>query len=144
MADELIGNDFKFQIGDGAEPEVFADMCAAFDVGEIGEEKSLIDITTLCDDIMRYRNGLADGLEIPLQVNAIMQDEQIRALYDAYKDNTVGNYKIITKAPLPEDGFEFPAIVRAWRVSPPVNGRAVISFTLKIVGEVVWDQSTVA
>jgi len=144
MADELIGNDFKFQIGDGAEPEVFTDACAAFDVGEIGEEKSLTDITTLCDDIMNYRNGLADGLEIPLQMNAIMQDAQIRLLYTAFKGNARINIRLITKSADPEDLFEFPVVVRGWRISSPVNARAVFSFTLKIVGEVEWEQSTVA
>ena len=61
-AEALIGNDFKFQVGDGESPEGFDDFCAVSAVGELGEEKPLIDITTLCSDAREYRNGLADGV----------------------------------------------------------------------------------
>lgn len=143
MADSLIGNDFKFQIGDGEDPEVFVDFCAAFDVGEIGEEKPLIDITTLCDNVMKYRAGLIDGLEIPLQVNTSMQDPHIRTVYAAYGSGEALSFRLITKSPLPEETFTFAAIVRGWRVQPPVGAKAVMSFTLKINSAVEWDQSVV-
>lgn len=144
MAEEtLIGNDLKFQIGDASSPPEFSDLCVAFDVGEVGEEKSLEDITTLCDNIRKYRNGLADGMEIPLQTNVEMQDADIRTLYAAYKDNTEVPFRLITKAPLPEDSFTFIAIVRGWRLASPVGTKGIFTFTLKITSEVLWDQSVV-
>lgn len=139
----LIGNDFKFQLGDGASPPAFSDFCAVFDVGEIGEESSLVDITTLCDDAMRYRSGLPDGLEIPLQTNGVMQDTQIRALYAAYRNNTLLTFRLTTKE-APIDSFEFSAIVRGWRISPPVNEKAVFNFILKVSGGVEWNQSAIS
>src|ERR671912_259423 len=102
--DTLIGNDFKVMLGDGNSPEVFADLCAAFDFGSVGEEKSLIDVTSYCDDGRTYRNGLAEG------------------------DNS------------PDEYFEFAATVRGWNVTGPIGEKSVLTFTLKISGEVLWVQ----
>lgn len=136
---ETIGNDFKLQLGDGASPEQFTDFCAVFDVGELGEESPLVRLTSLCDDVERYRAGLADGLEIPLQANFEQGDEQVRALYDAYKAGTELNFRLVTKDS-PADTFAFTSIVRGWRIAPPVGERAAVTFTLKITSEVVWTE----
>lgn len=139
-AESRIGNDFKFQIGDASSPPVYTDFCATVDVGEIGEEKPLIDITTLCSNAREYRSGLADGLEIPLMVNFEPGDTQIRALYAAYQAAAVQRFRLVTKDS-PEDAFEFTAIVRAWRITVPVGEKSSATFTLKITGPVVWVQS---
>lgn len=138
--DTLIGNDLVFQIGDGNSPEVFADMCAVFDFGSVGEEKPLVDVTTLCDDARAYRNGLADGVEIPLQSNFIPGDTTLHTLYTAYKNDEVPRFRIARKGQSSPDGeyFEFSATVRAWNVTGPIGDRSVITYTLKISGEVEW------
>lgn len=138
--DALIGNDFKLQVGNGESPEQFADFCAVFDAGELGEDKPLVDITTLCDNARRYRNGLADGLEIPLVANFKGDDGQIRGLYADFKNNATRNFQLVTKDS-PEEVFAFSAIVRGWRIKPSVGEKASATFTLKISGEVIWDQS---
>lgn len=135
--DTLLGNDLVFQIGSTDSPPVFTDLCAAFDTGGIGEEKPIVDVTTLCDVARTYRNGLPDGVEIPLQVNYIPGDEGIKALYDAYKADEVRSFRLARKDE-PEEYFQFNAIVRAWNVATPVGERAALTFTLKISGEVLW------
>lgn len=136
--DTKIGNEFKFQIGNGASPEVFANFCAAIDVGAIGEEKPLIDVTALCDAARTYRGGLADGVEIPLQCNFIQGDAAIRALYAQYGDNSVGTFRLAIDDTSPEEYFEFSAIVRAWNLAVPNGEKASVTFTLKISGAVTW------
>lgn len=138
-ASGLIGNDFKFQIGDGASPEAYTDFCAVFDVGEIGEESPLVRLTTLCSDAEEYRTGLADGLEIPLQANFAQADDQIRQLYTDFKNSAARAFRLICKDS-PQDTFDFNAIVRSWRIGPPVGERAVANFTLKITGSVTWTE----
>lgn len=137
----LIGNDFKVTLGDGATPEVFEDLCAAFDFGAIGEEKSLVDVTAYCDESRTYRNGLADGVEIPLQCNYIPGDTLLLELYQHYKTDTVPTFRILIKDSVPESYFEFAATVRAWNVTGPIGEKAVLTFTLKISGEVLWVQT---
>ncbi len=143
-AQALIGNDWKLQIGDGGSPETFDDLCAASDLGEFGEEKPLVDITTFCSGSREYRNGLADGLEIPLTMNYTGQDLQLRQLYTAFKDDTLVTFNIVTKDS-PTETYEFSATVRAWRMPLSANGeRAPITFTLKVSGDIVWVQSVIA
>lgn len=136
--DTMIGNDWVVQLGDGNSPLSFADLCAAFDFGSVGEEKPLVDVTTYCDGGRAYRNGLADGVEIPLQNNYIPGDALLRQLYLAYKDDELVDIRIMRKDSSPEEYFQFSATVRAWNVTGPIGERSVLTYTLKISGEVLW------
>lgn len=140
----LLGSDFKVMLGDDNSPPEYTDLCATFDFGSIGEEKPLVDVTSYCDDARAYRNGLADGVEIPLQMNYVPNDPQARALYEAYKTDSLVLIRIQQKggeedSPATEYAhFDFAATVRAWNVTGPIGDRAVLSFTLKVSGEVLW------
>jgi len=139
----FLGNDFKVLLGDGNSPATFTDMCAAVDFGSVGEEKPLVDITGYCDDGRAYRNGLADGVEIPLQLNYISGDATAKALYDAYKSDELVQIRITKKddplvSPDIPEYFEFLATVRAWNVSGAIGERATLTFTLKVSGSVLW------
>lgn len=136
--DTLIGNDWVVRLGNGDSPPVFSDLCAAFDFGSVGEEKPLVDVTSYCDDGRSYRNGLADGVEIPLQNNFIPGDLQLVALYDAYKADELVDVQIYRKNSSPDEYFQFQATVRAWNVTGPIGERSVLTYTLKISGEVLW------
>jgi len=144
----LIGNDWKVQIGNEDSPPVFSDLCAAFDFGSIGEEKPLVDVTTYCDDARSYRNGLADGVEIPLQLNYVEGDVLAKQLYDAYSNDELVLIRILKKAGAddsPEEEpvyFEFAATVRAWNVTGPIGEKSVLTFTLKVSGRVNWVTAT--
>jgi len=145
--DTMIGNDFKVMLGDGGTPtEVFEDLCSAFDFGSIGEEKPLVDVTAYCDEGRKYRNGLADGTEIPLQCNFIPDDPLLKDLYDHYKNDTVPTFRIVEKdsitgtppAETYDTYFEFAATVRAWNITGPIGEKSVLTYTLKVSGEVLW------
>jgi len=113
-------------------------MCAAFDFGSVGEEKPLIDVTAYCDDGRTYRNGLADGVEIPLQTNFIRGDTQLEALYTAYKNDQLVAIRIKIKDSSPEEYFAFSAVVRAWNITGAIGEKSILTYTLKISGEVEW------
>lgn len=136
--DTLLGNDWVVQLGDGNSPQQFDNLCAAFDFSGVGEEKPLVDVTSYCDDARKYRNGLADGIEIPLQCNFVPGDPQLVQLYEASKNDELISLRLARKNTSPAEYFEFNAIVRAWNVAPPIGDRSVLSFTLKISGEVLW------
>lgn len=136
--DTLIGNDFRFKIGNGASPEVYADFCAVIDPGAIGEEKPLIDTTALCDTARTYRGGLKDGSSIPLKCNFIQGDAQSHALYTAFKSGAVKSFQLFIVGSSPEESMDFAAIVTAWNVAIVVGDKSTITFTLKVSGEVTW------
>lgn len=137
--DTLIGNDFRVQLGSDASPPVFVDYCPAIDFGSLGEEKPLVDVTSLCDLARRYRNGLADGLEIPLQVNFIPGDLQTKSLYTDFQNDTIRPIRILIVGASPDEFFEFNCTIRAWNVTAPVGERATLTFTMKITGGVIWE-----
>jgi Phage tail tube protein len=142
--DSLIGNDWVVQIGDATTPPtVYTDMCSVFDFGSVGEEKPLVDVTTYCDTARTYRNGLADGTEIPLQMNYIPGDEFAKQLYDAYKTDSLVHIKIKHKDSIApdEESFTYDATVRAWNVTGPIGDKSVLQFTLKVSGEILWQQA---
>lgn len=136
--DTLIGNDLRIQVGDGNSPETFADLCAVIDFGQLGETKSLINVTALCDAAMKFRNGLAEGVEIPLQANFIQGDLQLRALYQDYKNDTIRTFRLVIVDASPEEYFEFSVTINGWNVQGPINDRSTLTFTLKVTGDVDW------
>lgn len=137
--DTRLGNEFKFQVSvGGSSPETFHDFCAVVDTGGIGEEKPLVDVTSLCDDARTYRGGLADGKEIPLKCNFIQGDATIRHLYELYQSNSVSKFRMSLDDTSPAEYFEFSAIIRAWELATPVGDKASVTFTLKISGVVDW------
>lgn len=138
--DTLLGSDFRFQVGNGVSPESYENFCAVIDVGAIGEEKPLVDVTALCDAARTYRGGLADGVEIPLQCNFIQGDVAIRNMYAQYQNDEVRAFRLAL-ADTPAEYFEFNAIVRAWNLGVPVGDKASVTFTLKISGAIEWVQA---
>lgn len=137
-ADTRIGNEFKFQVGNGASPEVFADFCAVIDPGAIGEAKPLIDVTSLCDAARTYRGGLADGASIPLKCNFIQGDTAIRSMYTKYKANAQGHFRLTLDDTSPLEFFEFSAAITGWNLTVPSGAASTVTFTLKVSGEITW------
>lgn len=132
-----LGNEFKFQIGTGS-PLVFANFCAVYDAGAIGETKPLVDVTSLCDSARQYRGGLADGASISLKCNFLQGDTTLRAMYTAYQNNTTNTYRLALDGTSPAEYFQFQAAITAWQLGVPVGGKADLAFTLKISGSVTW------
>jgi len=139
--DTLIGNDLRVQVGDGNSPEAFADLCAAIDFGQVGENKPQVNVTALCDAAQKFRNGLAEGVEIPLQCNFIQGDQQLQQLYADYQANTIRNFRINITDSSPVEYFEFAVTINGWNLSGPIGDRATLTFTMKISGAVLWVQA---
>lgn len=136
--DTLLGSDFKVQLGSADSPTVYADFCAATNFGSIGEEKPLVEVTSYCDDARAYRNGLADGVEIQMECNYIPGDAQLAYLYNAYQNDLIVDVRIVEKAGSPAQGFEFAATVRAWNITGTIGEKAMLTFTMKVSGSILW------
>lgn len=138
--DTFIGNDFVVQIESLTSSGNYENICAAVDFGSVGEEKPLVDVTGYCDTARTYRNGLADGVEIPLQCNFIPGDTTLESMYDSYQNDTVRNFRISYKDGSPTNFFQFAATIRAWNITGPIGEKSVMQFTLKISGAVTWNR----
>lgn len=136
--DTLIGNELVLAIGDGNSPEAFADFCSIGDVAGLGESKPQVDVTTLCDTARRFRNGLKEGAEMTIAANIIQGDQQTRDLFAAYQTDDIVNFRYRFKDVSPEEYFAFSATILGWSIAGPIGDKAVMTFTLKISGEVEW------
>lgn len=134
----MLGNEFTFQLGSDASPPEFADFCAVIDTGSIGEAKALVDVTSMCDQAHTYRPGLADGATLALKCNFAQGDTMIRDLYQQYRGNGLGWFRLKLDDTAPPEYFQFQAIITDWKLTTPVAGKSDITFSLKISGDVDW------
>jgi hypothetical protein len=136
-ASALLGNELRFQyLNPSGSPITYKNFHAAFDFGDFGEEKPLVDISTLESEAREYRNGMADGTEIPLQSNFTANSDEWTVFKTAYDDDTLVSMRIIVPTASPSFGFQFNATVRGWTISGTPGEKSVARFTLKISGAV--------
>lgn len=136
--DTLIGNELRLQMGDGNSPEVFVDFCAITDVSGFGENKPLVDVTSLCDLARTFRNGLKEGAEVTLAANMIQGDADTRALFAAYQADDIVNFRYVLVGVSPAEYFQFAATILGWQLNGPIGDKASMTFTIKISGPVEW------
>lgn len=136
----VIGNELRLKyLNTATSPNAYTTLDAVIDFGEFGEEKPLIDITAQTSSAREYRNGLADGIEIPVTMNFHGNTANVTSfntLYNAYSANTTLGFQISVLNASPQFGFRFNGTVRAWRVSGQVGEKSTASFTIKISGAV--------
>jgi hypothetical protein len=136
-ASALLGNELRFQyLNTAVSPNAYASFAAAFDFGDFGEEKPLVDISVLESTAREYRNGLADGVEIPLQSNFTANNAQWLVFKTAYDNDTLMTFRIIVPTASPSFGFQFTATVRSWTISGTPGEKSIARFGLKISGSV--------
>lgn len=136
--DTLLGNDLILAIGDGNSPEAFTDFCAVGEVSGLGETKTQVDVTTLCDLVRTFRGGLAEGSEVTIAANLIQGDEQVRGLFDAYQADEIAHFRLTMRGVSPAEYFAFGGPILSWNIANPIGDKAVMSFTLKLSGGVEW------
>ncbi len=136
--DTLLGNELILAIGDGNSPEGFTDFCAVGEVSGLGETKTTVDVTTLCDLVRTFRGGLAEGSEVTITANLIQGDEDVRDMFDHYKADDVVHFRLTMRGVSPAEYFAFGGPVTAWNIANPIGDKATMSFTLKLSGGVDW------
>lgn len=136
-ASALLGNEIRFQYRNTTvSPNAWASLDAVFDFGELGEAKPQVDISTLASSAREYRGGLPDGLEIPVQANFAANSADITVLYDAYKNDTLMQFRAFVPNVSPEEGFSFAGVVLSWSISGTPGEKSVARFGIKISGAV--------
>jgi len=136
----VIGNELRFKyLNTAVSPNAYTTLNAVIDFGDFGEEKPLLDITNQTSTAREYRNGLADGVEIPLTMNfhgSAQNAADFTTMYNAYLNDTLMSFQISVLNASPQFGFRFNGTVRSWRVTGPVGEKSVASFSIKISGAV--------
>ena len=125
-----------FQRGDGASPEIFTTVTQLVNIGEVGVERSLIDVTNLASTIREFKGAIPDGAEIQLDFQYDSDDAGQTGLKTDLDANTVINYRInIQDSPVAV--FAFQGLVIAWQISNPIDNVVPLSVRVKITGSLV-------
>lgn len=129
-----------FEMGGGGSPESYTRICEITGISGVGEVNDQVESTTFCSDGVReYIPGLADGSEVTLDANFIVDSTGRDMLIAAVKAKETRSFRILVD----DDGddttdltFWFRAAVLGWTFSPSVSEKNAIQFTLKISGAV--------
>ncbi len=122
-----------FKRGDAASPEVFTTITQLVNIGEVGVERSLIDVTNLASTIREYRAAIADGAEIDLDFQYDSDDAQQTGLKTDLDNATVRNFTI-TIQDSPVALFSFSGLVTSWKISNPIDQVVPLTVRVKITG----------
>lgn len=132
----FIGKTF-FEYGEGGSPEDFTRMCAVYSISGLGKTKSLVDVTTFCSGGNReYIGGLADGQEMTIEANFEGIDTNEAAMIANLDDDTNHNYRIVIEYGSPTKYLLFSGTPLSWVLTPSVDGKNSITFTIKISGDI--------
>jgi hypothetical protein len=140
MSDQPFVGRIYFEMGSGGSPEEYTRICEINGISGLGETSDQVDVTTFCSrGVREYISGLADGAEITLDANFIVDSDGRRALIAAQKAKQTRSFRVVVD----DDGddqtdltFWFRATVLSWTFQPQIADKNAIQFTLKISGEI--------
>jgi len=131
-----IGHGITFAIGNGASPEVFADVAELLDGDGPGMSKDSVQITSgeSTDRWREFIPGLRDGGEITFEFNLVSAN--LTALKANFDLDANSNYRIVIPAPVTKT-WDVVGHLSALEPTYPQEDRMTGSFTLKVSGEPV-------
>lgn len=138
MATASFTGGLTFKMGDGASPEVFTAIEEVRSLGGFGKTNPLIDATSHDSTAKEYIAGLADGAEITvecLRVHESPASEQ-DDLITAVNNGTTKNFQVILTNGTLSKTYSFAAVCLSWNITPSYDDANMISFSLKISGDI--------
>lgn len=128
------------EFGDGGSPQAYTRVCEMTGVSGLGETNSLVDVTTFCSGGTReFIGGLAEGSEITIDANFIVDSDARRAFITAVKNKTSVAFRMVCD---PDgDGvtdltFWWEATALGWNFSPSIDDKNAMSYTFKVSGSI--------
>lgn len=126
--------------GDGGGPEVFTAVAELIDIGDVGEERALVNATHHASTIMEYILGIRDGVEFDAMFHFIPSNATQSAAAGVIGDVQTGirrNYKIdFPTSPVYTATTEL--LARAYKIKPPIDDRMIMTVTYKVTGTLTW------
>lgn len=139
MDKPFVGNVY-LELGDEGSPHTYSRVCEITGISGLGETNDLVDVTTFCSGGNReYIGGLADGQEVTLDGNFIVDSDNRRELIRAQKNKSTRAFRVVVDDNA--DGtadliFWFDAAVLGWTLNPSIDNKNAVQFNLKISGEI--------
>lgn len=126
-----------FQMSDGASPEVYSTIQETKSLSGLGKTNPLIDVTSFDSAAREYIAGLADGQEISIECVRTHASPNIQdALIAIVDSKTTRNFKLTLTDGTTPIVYTFAGVPLSWAIAPSFDDAAMISFTLKISGDI--------
>lgn len=126
--------------GDAGSPVAYTRVCQVFGISGLGQVNALVDATTFCSGGVReYIGGLADGTEVTIEANYEVGDAQLLGMINDVKAKASRDFRILVDDDadsVADATFYFRAACLGWTLSPSVDNKNTISFTVKISGDI--------
>lgn len=128
----------QFQVGDGADPEVFVTVAEVRDITGPGNTVDTEEVTNHDSGGWKeYIPMLSDGGEVSFDLN-YFGDASQSALRTDQAAKTLRNYQVVIPFDTPET-LAFAGYVTSFSYAFPVAGVAAASVTIKVTGAVTSD-----
>ena len=128
----------SFLIGDGAGSEVFTAVGEVYNVSGVGTTKEQIKVSSFdsVDNHEYIAAFLAEGSEITVDCNLVLNEAQQAEMLSKVDDSENGNVQFVMDNGTLAVTFEFNAAFLGYTVTPSLEDRHTLSFTLKISGAI--------
>ena len=134
---DAFNSGWTLKTGDGATPEVFTSFKEVISMSGLGKTNSLIKVTNWdSNGSHEYISGFADGQEISLEANYVLNDATQAALIADVNSKTNRNMKVEVTNGVVTKTFDFAVTPLSWVVNPGDEDKNTISFNLKISGTI--------
>lgn len=129
----------QFQVGDGAEPEVFTTVAEVRDITGPGNTVDTLEVTNHDSGGWKeYIAMLSDGGEVSFDLN-YYGDASQSAMRTDQAAKTLRNYQVVIPFATTPENLTFAGYVTSFSYAFPVAGVAAASVTIKITGAVTSD-----
>ena len=128
----------SFLLGDGAGTEVFTAVGEVYNVSGIGTTKEQIKVSSF-DSTSNHEYiaaFLADGSEITVDCNLVLSETQQEAMLAKVDASENGNVQFKMDNGTEELTFAFNAAFLGYTITPALEDRHTLSFSLKISGAI--------
>ena len=113
-------------------PIAFVTVPQLVNLGEVGVERSLIDVTNLASTLREYKVAIPDGAEIDLDFQYGGKADLVQAALKTDLDNgTVRNFQV-TLTDSPATVWAFSGLVTAFKIGAPIDSVTPLTVRVKI------------
>lgn len=123
-----------FQIGDGADPEVFTAIANVTNITPPSIEREALDVTAhdSPDQYMEFRGGLKNGGEVSLELNYDPREHDV-PLQDQLAGGDPRNYRVVWPGAL--GSWEFAAVMTGFSPEAPYDDKLTAEVTFQVSGK---------
>ena len=126
------------KVAGAGSPSAYAAVEEVISMSNLGKTNPLVDVTSFDSTAKEYIAGLADGVEITLECNYYPGATNQTVLKNNVDSGTNTNMQVLIDdgSTSPITTFTFTVVPLSWVITPQVEDRNTITFTLKITGAI--------